>query len=386
MNRLVIIGNGFDKAHGLPTSYGDFIDDYFIEVATIFLKKEKYEDELMSINYLNNHFIDKKHFSDIESNFNNIEGVFAFFKTYSNILKVNYKNAFLNHLIDEVKITNWVDIENEYYRLLKEIIKRDHPKKGDKKLVVKKHNDEFEEVKNLFEKYLDEKIDKTIRVESSILEIFKLRKRNPEEYYLEFPDKYKIELQKIQEGKDWLEESKKIKTYFLNFNYTATVDEYLKEMTKFNQDRFYGEVHQIQIHGKLNDEANKINFGFGDEMDEDYKMIENINDNEYLRNFKSFQYLQNYNYKKLLNFIESGENFQVLILGHSCGLSDRTLLNTVFEHKKCCSIKVYYRKRDDGTYNYTEMIQNISRHFKDKPAMRKKIVDKSLSQELLTKN
>lgn len=29
MNRLVIIGNGFDLAHGLPTSYKDFIDDFW---------------------------------------------------------------------------------------------------------------------------------------------------------------------------------------------------------------------------------------------------------------------------------------------------------------------------------------------------------------------
>jgi hypothetical protein len=29
MNRLVIIGNGFDLAHGLPTSDKDFIDDYW---------------------------------------------------------------------------------------------------------------------------------------------------------------------------------------------------------------------------------------------------------------------------------------------------------------------------------------------------------------------
>lgn len=28
MNRLVIVGNGFDLAHGLPTSYKDFIEGY----------------------------------------------------------------------------------------------------------------------------------------------------------------------------------------------------------------------------------------------------------------------------------------------------------------------------------------------------------------------
>ena len=29
MNKLVIIGNGFDLAHGLPTSYKDFFNDFW---------------------------------------------------------------------------------------------------------------------------------------------------------------------------------------------------------------------------------------------------------------------------------------------------------------------------------------------------------------------
>ena len=29
MNRVIIIGNGFDKAHGLATGYRDFIDSYW---------------------------------------------------------------------------------------------------------------------------------------------------------------------------------------------------------------------------------------------------------------------------------------------------------------------------------------------------------------------
>ncbi|MCC8145746.1 MAG: bacteriophage abortive infection AbiH family protein, partial [Bacteroidales bacterium] len=29
MNRIILIGNGFDLAHGLPTSYKDFINDYW---------------------------------------------------------------------------------------------------------------------------------------------------------------------------------------------------------------------------------------------------------------------------------------------------------------------------------------------------------------------
>ena len=29
MNRIILIGNGFDLAHGLPTSYVDFINNYW---------------------------------------------------------------------------------------------------------------------------------------------------------------------------------------------------------------------------------------------------------------------------------------------------------------------------------------------------------------------
>ena len=31
MNRIILIGNGFDLAHGLKTSYADFIDWYWGE-------------------------------------------------------------------------------------------------------------------------------------------------------------------------------------------------------------------------------------------------------------------------------------------------------------------------------------------------------------------
>lgn len=171
--------------------------------------------------------------------------------------------------------------------------------------------------------------------------------------------------------------------YFLNFNYTPIATIYSDLLGK--DDRIETTINFI--HGEIdNKKENIINFGFGDEMDDDYKMIENINDNEYLKNFKSFQYLQNSNYSKLLSFIDS-DKFQVIIMGHSCGLSDRTLLNTIFEHTNCRSIKVFYHQwRDKETEeikdNYTEITQNISRHFNKKKLMREKIVNKTLCKPL----
>jgi len=87
------------------------------------------------------------------------------------------------------------------------------------------------------------------------------------------------------------------------------------------------------------------------------------------------------NYYRLIRFIES-DNYQVQIYGHSCGLSDRTMLNQIFEHKKCKSIKIFYHQKEDGTNDYTEKTYEISRHFKDKGMMRKKIVPLDYSQAM----
>jgi len=39
MNRVILIGNGFDLAYGLKTSYTDFIDDFWEGKLDILLKE-----------------------------------------------------------------------------------------------------------------------------------------------------------------------------------------------------------------------------------------------------------------------------------------------------------------------------------------------------------
>jgi len=93
---------------------------------------------------------------------------------------------------------------------------------------------------------------------------------------------------------------------------------------------------------------------------------------------KSFWYFKTSNYQDLIRFIDA-EEFQVYILGHSCGLSDRTMLNMIFEHEQCKSIKIFYHQHHNGDNNYTTLTQEIARHFRNKAVMRKKILpfDKS---------
>ncbi len=401
MNRLVIIGNGFDLAHGLPTSYRNFIDNFWANI------KENYKSEdikkLVEINEKYYGFMENEpitRYMDFQENletycetykyrFNSHDG--SRDDSINSGLIFRFENDFFRQ-INILNSENWVDIENQYYKMLKKIVKTEslntlmseNSWKKEKEKQILKLNQEFEQVKNLLEKYLFEEVSKKYDLSFKSVEANKDFDKfkdilkpislfsNEHELLLEFKSEDHQEIAK-QLDREKTYQVNESKIYCLNFNYTSTVSRYLTDV----KDK----IEINSIHGILNNTSdNKINFGFGDEMDEDYKIIENIDDNEFLKNFKSFQYLQNSNYKNLLDFIDT-EKFQVYIMGHSCGLSDRTLLNTVFEHNNCRSIKVFYHQRGNND-NYTEIVQNISRHFNKKKLMREKIVNKTLCKPL----
>src|SRR5437764_14905765 len=49
VNKLVLIGNGFDLGCGLKTSYKDFIYWYMMEALDEFDKNSRYDDELITL-------------------------------------------------------------------------------------------------------------------------------------------------------------------------------------------------------------------------------------------------------------------------------------------------------------------------------------------------
>lgn len=393
MNKLIIAGNGFDLAHGLPTSYNNFMDAFWRDL------KENQDDnlvkELVHLNseykgFLETEIHNYKDFTDSLINYMkeykrvdfagySIKVYNSFGSRYVTYKLFEFKNSFFYDLNEKKNIDNWVDVENEYYQALKEICKTDVFSVRKKREKVLKLHKEFEQVKQLLERYLQKNVVEAydfnnISNREEIDAIMKPNESSDKNFKLmaEFSSKEdKNEIKSFMRIKDsMLNRSKK--SLILNFNYTPTFENYIEAnfLSRFG-------LRINHIHGELN---KNIVFGFGDEMDDDYKLIEDMDDNEYLKYFKSFQYVQNSNYKDILRYIDS-EKFQVIIMGHSCGLSDRTLLNTIFEHENCRSIKVYYYKNGDYD-NYTEIIQNISRHFNDKKLMRTKIVEKTLCEPM----
>jgi hypothetical protein len=266
-------------------------------------------------------------------------------------LRIKIKNAFLKTISEKNNIQNWVDIEHEYYNALNP----NNSKYGE--VDVNGLNQNFERIKDELKEYLRRIYSTLQKSESNIL--------NPN----------------IIEKMLWWAEKISI-TLFLNFNYTTLCKEYEQNL-KIKKLRFSDilKTETIQIHGDLDDKDNPIIFGYGDEIDDNYKHIEKFNDNRYLEYVKSIKYLNTDNYRRLLNFIDSHE-YEIFIMGHSCGISDRTLLNTLFEHKNCAEIRVFYHKRDDRTDNYSDMVRNISRNFVNKQLMRKTVVNKKYCKPL----
>lgn len=345
MNKLILVGNGFDLAHGLETSYSDFILWFLNESLKEYNLKyyEKYENNLLTIEKGKygagiRKFESIKHFQEANSKEN---------------IKVKFKNNFLTKLISDSFQYNWVDVESKYYSELVDLYKR--LEKQD----IERHPKISEELSNLNNCFNLLKI--------KLSEYLTLIETSPKKINEEINSHF-VNEQTDNEATGIKKRRTKNNIVVLNFNYTSTVELYKNNFQENNFTINY-------IHGKLNDSNNPIIFGYGDEMHKYYEKIEQLDSDDFLMNIKSFEYFKTKNYQDFISFIES-EQFEVAIMGHSCGLSDRILLNSIFENENCKRIKIYYHEKSALDNDYFEKTQKISRHFKTstKDKMRKKII------------
>lgn len=377
MNRLIIIGNGFDLAHGLKTSYKDFINWYWEQRIDNFVYNDTPElkDCLCTV-YITKEceFQSWSSFASHNSYFKNFDSTrkctglefFQFIKENREYFIIKYTHLF-ERITYSIETKGWVDIENEYYELLK--------KYSDNIEKYKELNEQLDFLRVKLSQYLNKlpKGERNNRIFNLMTDIF-----DPADFAISGKDKalkdirdetIDINIEAIK--RDPVELHKWIPGHImlLSFNYTNTAKLY----ENFNISHNY-------IHGELS-KPDEIIFGYGDELDKNYNDLRDKNENELLRYIKSVKYLETGHYRDMLSFIESAP-FQVFIMGHSCGNSDRTLLNTIFEHENCVSIKPFYYVKPDGTDTYLELVQNISRNFTNPKLFRDRVVDKERCQEL----
>lgn len=379
INRLIIIGNGFDLHHGLKTRYSDFMENFwmttpynqdnplvrfnfFANLAQIVGTAASYFELQSRINdfYKNNHDVDTERF-------------------------ISFKNDFFEQLCQQSSDSNWVDFEMNYFAYLCSIINT-HKDYRNRSFLVERLNLELVSILDCFEKYLKREVqpkindslrnklvgdtifaNKELQIGSQQYEQFvdEFSKRSQRRFPLADLD---LHLRSLGTNYDKLLAFNK--TLVLNFNYTHTPLIYKS---------WCSDMDTIFIHGELGDPNNPLTLGYGDENHPDVKRMEEQHENEMMRMAKSSKYLLNRNYKQLMNFLALGP-FQLHLVGHSCAISDRTLLSSIFQDPNCFSIKPYYfnwqRNSFNDIDNYADLIANVSRHFTDKLMMREKVVNK----------
>lgn len=404
MNRIILVGNGFDLAHNLRTSYKNFMDWYW----------EQWCDKLLNNN--NNRYIE-----DCFCRFNISITDFQSWEDYkqkrqltkqefietikrSTFIYKTYKSQFFESINQSYVSKGWLDIENEYYKhLLKH---SSNPQRV---------NEDFESLKTMLVEYLLITVKEPHLIDGmkAIMEapfrpeeiaiaqremwksfvvdrvnlnapqweyILNNYSRDINDYMLidlfEYAEKHNNDFINIINGDKTTESIPDSlllpdRILLLNFNYTRTADQYLSHSDIFST---------IHIHGELS-QPDSIIFGYGDEVDEGYEMLMRKNDNECLKHMKTCRYLETFNYRKMESFMNMAP-YQVYIMGHSCGNSDRTLLKSLFEHKNCVSIKPFYYVNEKGEDNFIEIVQNISRNFTDASMMRDRVVKKPFCELL----
>lgn len=326
MRTVLLIGNGFDIAHKAPTSFLEFSEYLMKEKLIPELKKNILNGEKSIyfeptiLNIADQHVYPENSHNNCSKY--NLYGVFNFDEVIQYEMLSKNPKHWLEHLSNSLLYTlykekskYWFSIEDTFYRHLKIIHQemQSSPSKREHFIpALDKLNSDFNELKNYLKEYL-----LTLEIKKSpSIELF---------------------LKKINNGKIILNEE----LFILNFNYTETIKKY--NIQKSALYKYY------PIHGSLKDE---IIFGYGNDKDNDYQEIKEIGDDKFLEHFKTHKYLLNSTYQDIhLDLLQTQEPFEIHVIGHSLGLTDKTLLQEIFSSSNCKKIHLY--KRPDK-YDHTD--------------------------------
>lgn len=340
MNRLILIGNGFDLAHGLKTSYADFINWYWGQRMLSFNDAHGYvsEDELCRFTILHRNNEEKETWSTLAYSHNCFNSALG--KNYvgkdiiASIIedKENFEtkfSPFFERITHSIETKGWVDIENEYYELLKEYSFPNDPNitKEDISAKVAELNNQLSYLTKLLVQYLSE-VEKSEKescpsIRNAIyapfseedIAIDSLDKLQEHKSYWENHAERDNELSEIAirygyeerrcmgQVRGWRENEPHDPTSYpyafllpknimlVNFNYTNTTRMYLNR-------HFCEGFEDVHIHGSLKNKSDII-FGYGDELDCDYQKLKESNISGCLQNVKSIRYMEATNYRLL---------------------------------------------------------------------------------------
>jgi len=360
--KILITGNGFDIAHGLPTTYNEFIN-------TIKLIKQSNVDNLPT-DYLS-YFQE----NDFFNNNSLIEKHFKFDKEKIIELKEKSNNLWLDFFIKQFNIYTWIDFEKQIESIVqildKIIIKLNTEVFNINDISIKSSNlisllsQKSQVIDTVFDFKLLEKHKFTN--ENFVFNLRYCQTASNQILHLKedsFFKDLKIELDNFAELFDMylnifveplsniLQEShtKELKgiTNHFTFNYTNT----FKKLYKCNIDSFF-------LHGRISTTAstNNIIFGFNDVFE---SIVETKNYIPFTKYYQKLSKETDYKYFDTIE-IDGFTRVTIYFWGHSLNKSDKIYIDEAFElieKKTESSIKIFFhnkKSKDDIILNLMSM-------------------------------
>lgn len=296
MNRLILVGNGFDRYIGLNTDYPHLLSKVLHYIISEL--NPLGENILMKVN--------ENVKANIAKSYKN--GIYDFFNELSKLRnnnKIEIKSKFLEKLLCELNKNKWCDYETAMFTL------DDHY-----------YNDDEEKCIN----FLNRCLISVIKSENNRKSVIKNYKEKVNEI---------VSILNLNEITNSID-----KTVICNFNYTDTFEDVAEQIKH--------EGNILYMHGNLkNEELCKFGYYFEDKDRASWRGIPK----------KSWVNKDSLTIEKnLLNNFVLHDEFELFIIGLSCGESDKKLLrDTILGSKNCHSVKVM--KYDNRSYE--DIVNNI---------------------------
>jgi hypothetical protein len=351
MNKVILLGNGFDLAHGFKTRYCDFIINYLKLCLVESFHKRIFDNDLISIKFHVANYspspieiIERVHsIKDLRQSINfNTDFSAPSMKVQDPIFSISCKSDFIRAILSHENPT-WVDIESEYFKALRDIISKQSSKQRG---YVVQLNHQLTTLGAALKTYLVQ--------ETKNFNISEVHESSPD-----FADTIvSLLFSKILLASGTIPMRNKYGALIVNYNYTDTVNYYVEK----NPHQYKVEI--LNLHGTLTDDS--LIFGFGHVENAAYEMIKHSEIKEAFDGLKMYNYIKTKHYSKLLRYIES-DFFEVIILGHSCGKSDGTTMRMIFEHKNCQKITVTHI----GEKEFLDKVKDIMIHCRNDEPFKK---------------
>ena len=362
VTRILLIGNGFDLAHGLPTSYSYFLD-FCDKVSRMFTYLMHIDDKAYEKSALNTWDVDdsiKDKLLEWYKKRNDNPDKLAI-EIYDNIKENIWIHYFLN--IRYTLGKNWIDFESEISNVIQafecirdNIERRERIQQGEGSKVIKLEVvQNFMNISKKLKKFKKSNLDDMYTnleifdeyIEKMTLDLDKLI-RTLEIYICEFINKIEV-LQKNDDIKDINPD------YVLSFNYSNTYERIYDQSNKIEYD---------YVHGKadINNNVDTCNLVLGiDEYLEGHDRDEKL---EFLAFKKFYQRIYKSTDSFYMEWVDKirrnlFSSYELYIFGHSLDKTDKDILKLLICNNNVKTKIYYHRKNKDDKKELSKLIRNL---------------------------